>query len=218
MTPLDLNHDDRQRLDDAVIDRFYEVYPVPDRAAILLELNNELMIAVNQPSHVDDLIDDRELLEQTAYLVFGTTDIAIYFSGVEVWHSKAKCDVISEVSTLPLNTMSAATAVIDKPTSQNSPVSADLVTPIEALAVDMATITGTPSSEWRTMIINSSQLFVSNSTAEALLDQQIERLQAVKARLKPEAVKTTNGKTAAAKPAAKKPAVRKSRAKKPAAT
>lgn len=217
MTPLNLSHNDLQRLDNAAIDRFYEVYPVPDRAAILLELNNELMIAVNQPSHVDDLIDDRELLEQMAYLVFGTTDIAIWFSGIEVWRSKAN-DVISEVSTLPMKNMSAA--ILDRPT-ETATVAVDSVTPIDSLALEMATITGRPIDEWRSLILNSSPaLFVSTTAAETLLDQQIEQLQAMKVRLKSSnSQPQPNGKTPAAeKPAAQKSPARKSRAKKPAAT
>ncbi len=222
MTPLDLSHDDRQRLDDAAALRFHEVFPLPEDAIVIFTLDGRLLITVYLEIHVDDLVNDRDSLEQMTYLIFGTTDIAIWFNGDEVWCNRTN-DVISEVSTLPMKNMSAA--ILDRPT-ETATVAVDSVTPIDSLALKMATITGRPIEEWRSLILNSSPaLFVSVATAEALLDQQIEQFQAMKAQLRSSnSEPQTNGRKPAAQkaPAQKAPAqkapARKSRAKKPAAT
>ncbi len=218
MTPLDLSHDDRQRLDDAAALRFHEVFPLPKDAIVLFTLDGRLLITVALAVHVDDLMDDLVLLRQMASFIFGTDDVAIWFCGVEVWHSKAESDVISEISTLPMKNMSAA--ILERPT-ETTAVVVDSVTPIDNLASEMAAITGRPIDEWRSLILNSSPaLFVSVATAEALLDQQIGQLQAMKDRLKSSGSQAQNGngrKPATEKAATRKPATRKAAAQKPAA-
>lgn len=223
MTPLDLTHTDQRMLNHAACDRFREVFPLPELALIFFSQDNQLIINAPLALHVDELVNDHIWLKEVSRFMFGTDDIAIWFSGNEVWHSKAKCGVISEVSTLPIKDMRAA--VLDRPT-QASPVIEGSMTPIDDLAAEMATIMNRPVEECRSLIINSSPvLFVPVAAATSLLDHQIDQLKAMKDRLKPSIAQaqSANGKkpatqkSAAQKPAAQKSTAQKSAAQKPAA-
>ena len=91
-SPLFLTPNDDRRLNEAAIQRFHEVYPVPEGAIVLLAFDRRLLIAVQQPSQVADLIVNAEWLKSRAYLVFGAVEASIWLAGVEVWKSNLTLD------------------------------------------------------------------------------------------------------------------------------
>ena len=227
-----LNFTDRAKLTDSSLDRFYEIYPVPDRAIVSFTLDAQLLIAVDRPSQVDDLTTDIEWLKSTAYYVFGAIEVSIWFEGVEVNREMTISEVNSEKAPSPQIDMTTATA--ERPAKAQAKVQAIAIVPaikeleaptafmpLDELIDEMAIVTGRSADECRSQILNRSpKLFVPTSTAKGLLMQQIEQLQAMIDRLSAtgvtvEEVTTRNGNQApATKPAAK----RKSHAKKPADT
>jgi|GEM_PF-1890029 len=223
------NPNDRAKLTDSSIDRFYEIYPVPDRAIVSFTLDAQLLIAVDRPSHVDDLTTDIEWLKSTAYYVFGAIEVSIWFADVEVWRETTISEVNSEKDPLPQIVMPTATA--ERPAKAQAKVQAIAIVPaikaeaptfmsLDDLTAEMGIVTGRSADECRQSILNRSpQLYVATSIAEQMIRQQIGQLQAMLDRLSATGVTveevTTNGNQApAAKPAAK----RKSHAKKPADT
>lgn len=220
---------DRAKLTDSSIDRFYEIYPVPDRAIVSFTLDAQLLIAVDRPSQVDDLTTDIEWLKSTAYYVFGAIEVSIWFEGVEVNREMTISEVNSEKAPSPKIDMTTATA--ERPATKAqaiaiAPAIKELEAPTTFMSLDdlideMAIVTGRSADECRQSILNRSpKLFVPTFTAEQMIRQQIEQLQAMLDRLSAtgvtvEEVTTRNGNQApATKPAAK----RKSHAKKPADT
>ena len=225
------NPNDRAKLTDSSLDRFYEIYPVPDRAIVSFTLDAQLLIAVDRPSQVDDLTTDIEWLKSTAYYVFGAIEVSIWFEGVEVNREMTISEVNSEKAPLSQPTMTTATA--ERPAKAHAKVQAIAIVPaikeleaptafmsLDELIDEMAIVTGRSADECRSQILNRSpKLFVPTSTAKGLLMQQIEQLQAMIDRLSAtgvtvEAVTTNGNQAPATKPAAK----RKSHATKPANT
>ena len=221
-----LNSNDRAKLTDSSLDRFYEIYPVPDRAIVSFTLDAQLLIAVDRPSHVDDLTTDIEWLKSTAYYVFGAIEVSIWFEGVEVNREMTISEVNSEKAPSPQIVMPTATA--ERPAKAQAIAIVPAIKEIEAptafmslddLIDEMAIVTGRSADECRQSILNRGpKLYVPTSTAEQMIRQQIGQLQAMLDRLSATGVTeevTTNGNQApATKPAAK----RKSHAKKPADT
>ena len=221
-----LNFNDRAKLTDSSIDRFYEIYPVPDRAIVSFTLDAQLLIAVDRPSQVDDLTTDIEWLKSTAYYVFGAIEVSIWFEGVEVNREMTISEVNSEEAPLPQIAMPTVTA--ERPAKAQAIAIVPAIKEIEAptafmslddLIDEMAIVTGRSADECRQSILNRGpKLYVPTSTAEQMIRQQIGQLQAMLDRLSATGVTeevTTNGNQApATKPAAK----RKSHAKKPADT
>jgi len=222
-----LNFNDRAKLTDSSLDRFYEIYPVPDRAIVSFTLDAQLLIAVDRPSHVDDLTTDIEWLKSTAYYVFGAIEVSIWFEGVEVNREMTISEVNSEKAPSPQIVMPTATA--ERPAKAQAIAIVPAIKEIEAptafmslddLIDEMAIVTGRSADECRQSILNRGpKLYVPTSTAEQMIRQQIGQLQAMLDRLSATGVTveevTTNGNQApATKPAAK----RKSHAKKPADT
>ena len=221
-----LNFNDRAKLTDSSLDRFYEIYPVPDRAIVSFTLDAQLLIAVDRPSHVDDLTTDIEWLKSTAYYVFGAIEVSIWFEGVEVNREMTISEVNSEKAPSPQIVMPTATA--ERPAKAQAiaivPAIKELEAPtafmpLDELIDEMAIVTGRSADECRQSILNRGpKLYVPTSTAEQMIRQQIGQLQAMLDRLSATGVTeevTTNGNQApATKPAAK----RKSHAKKPADT
>ena len=223
-----LTSNDRAKLTDSSIDRFYEIYPVPDRAALVFTLDAQLLIAVDRPSHVDDLTSDIEWLKSTAYYVFGAIEVSIWFADVEVWRETTISEVNSEKDPLPQIVMPTATA--ERPAKAQAiativPAIKEIEAPTAFMSLDdlideIAIVTGRSADECRQSILNRSpKLYVPTSTAEQMIRQQIGQLQAMLDRLSAtgvtvEAVTTNGNQAPATKPAAK----RKSHAKKPADT
>jgi len=222
-----LNSNDRAKLTDSSIDRFYEIYPVPDRAIVSFTLDAQLLIAVDRPSHVDDLTTDIEWLKSTAYYVFGAIEVSIWFEGVEVNREMTISEVNSEKAPSPKIDMPTVTA--ERPAKAQAiaivPAIKELEAPtafmpLDELIDEIAIVTGRSADECRQSILNRSpQLYVATSIAEQMIRQQIGQLQAMLDRLSAtgvtvEAVTTNGNQAPATKPAAK----RKSHAKKPADT
>ena len=221
-----LNFNDRAKLTDSSLDRFYEIYPVPDRAIVSFTLDAQLLIAVDRPSQVDDLTTDIEWLKSTAYYVFGAIEVSIWFEGVEVNREMTISEVNSEKAPSPQIVMPTATA--ERPAKAQAIAIVPAIKEIEAptafmslddLIDEIAIVTGRSADECRQSILNRGpKLYVPTSTAEQMIRQQIGQLQAMLDRLSATGVTeevTTNGNQApATKPAAK----RKSHAKKPADT
>ena len=223
-----LNSNDRAKLTDSAIDRFYDIYPVPDRAIVSFTLDAQLLIVVDRPSQVDDLTTDIEWLKSTAYHVFGAIEVSIWFEGIEVNREMTISEVNSEKAPLPQIAMPTATA--ERPATKAQaiaivPAIKELEAPttfmsLDDLTAEMGIVTGRSADECRQSILNRSpKLYVATSIAEQMIRQQIGQLQAMLDRLSANGVTveavTTNGNQApATKPAAK----RKSHAKKPADT
>ena len=225
---------DRAKLTDSAIDRFYDIYPVPDRAIVSFTLDAQLLIVVDRPSQVDDLTTDIEWLKSTAYHVFGAIEVSIWFEGVEVNREMTISEVNSEKAPLPQIAMPTATA--ERPATKAqaiaiAPAIKELeapttFTPLDDLTAEMGIVTGRSADECRSQILNKNPLlYVATSIAEQMIRQQIGQLQAMLDRLSAngvtangvtvEEVTTRNGNQAPdAKPAAK----RKSHAKKSADT
>jgi hypothetical protein len=187
MPLLDFSPNDYRRLNQAAMQRFRDVYPIPEKAIVLFTHDGRLLITVAKPSQVDDLMGDAQWLKSRAYLVFGAIEVSIWFAGIEVWREPTESGIRLEKSTLSEKVM--PTAILERPataleTPPIPPIEVPKFMSIDDIAAQMAVGLRMSIADARAELLkNQPVLFISSTAATEMIDKQIEHLQAVKAQL-----------------------------------